>query len=402
MKLSKYSIGIGDRFGRSATAQLKAVMDFSADKNVTITPVWNKSFREHSLIGTAPSDTLASVKNAVTKNNYTGDYFLDADHVNINNVESFLVPCNFFTIDVADKIGVKSDIDDTGFKGGLKNYIGKFSVTEEVINSVSDEYLYAIASAKDCYDLIANAKNGEDFVVEVSMDETAKPQTPAELFCIAYGISLYGIPAATLAPKFSGEFHKGVDYIGFPEIFAQEFADDVDVLAFAQNEFGLTDIKLSIHSGSDKFALYPIIKDIAKEKGAGFHLKTAGTTWLAEVVGLAKSSVMGLQFAKHIYDMAYARYDELAGPYAAVISIDRLKLPDLCDISAMNIEKFVSMLDHDQTNPLYDSNFRQFIHIAFKIAAEDKKYLELLDKYSEIVDKEVYDNIYTKHLSMLF
>jgi len=404
MKLGKYSIGIGDRFGKSSSAQLKAVMDFSEKYGHKITPVWNKSFREHSLIGTTPAHTAASVKLAVEKCAYTGDYFLDADHINLKNIEQFLAPCNFFTIDVADKIGKECDREDdiARFKEGLSAYIGRFSVTEEIINSVTKNYLYALYSAKECCDYILEKKKGEEFVIEVSMDETSAPQTPAELFCIVYGLSMYNIPASTIAPKFSGEFHKGVDYIGDPEQFQQEFADDIDVLEFAKKEFGLTDIKLSVHSGSDKFSLYPLMKEVLAKKDAGVHLKTAGTTWLAEVVGLAKSGIKGLQLVKEIYETAYAHYDELIAPYASVVSIDRLGLPLIYDVAALSCEEFVSMLDHDQDNPLYSSNFRQFIHISFKIAAENPKYTEYLEKYAESIDREVYDNIYTKHLSLVF
>jgi len=402
MKLGKYSIGIGDRFGKSSAAQLKAVMDFKENTGIEITPVWNKSFREHSLIGTTPNDTLSSVKLATQQCEYTGDYFLDADHINLKNVEQFLSPCNFFTIDVADKIGEGCSVNAAPFRSDLNAYLDKFGITKEVIDSVIDNYLCAIAYAKECCDYILKNKKGEDVVIEVSMDETNRSQTPAELFCILYGLSLFGIPASTIAPKFSGEFHKGIDYIGDPQKFKTEFSDDIDVLEFAKTEFGLSDIKLSVHSGSDKFSIYPLLKEVLAEKDAGVHIKTAGTTWLAEVVGMAKSSVMGLQLVKEIYETAYAHYDELAAPYASVISIDRLSLPYIYEVAALTADEFVAMLDHDTKNPAYNSNFRQFIHISFKIAAENPKYAEYLEKYAEAINKEVYDNIYTKHLSLIF
>ena len=107
------------------------------------------------------------------------------------------------------------------------------------------------------------------------------------------------IPAQTIAPKFTGRFNKGVDYVGDAEQFAKEFEQDVLVIDFAVKEFGLPeDLKLSVHSGSDKFTIYPIMAEIIKKYDKGLHVKTAGTTWLEEVIGLAISGDEGLACCK--------------------------------------------------------------------------------------------------------
>ena len=122
------------------------------------------------------------------------------------------------------------------------------------------------------------------------MDEVPDPQTPVELFFILKMLASENIPVQTIAPKFSGRFNKGVDYVGDPQKFAEEFESDLMVIDFAIKEFGLPEnLKMSIHSGSDKFAIYPHIGSIIKKYDKGIHLKTAGTTWLEEVIGLAES-----------------------------------------------------------------------------------------------------------------
>ncbi|MFA6702764.1 MAG: tagaturonate epimerase family protein, partial [Dysgonamonadaceae bacterium] len=103
-----------------------------------------------------------------------------------------------------------------------------------------------------------------------------------------------GVQVQTIAPKFTGRFNKGVDYVGDLDQFAKEFEEDVLVIDFGVKEFGLPqELKLSVHSGSDKFSIYPIMAKVIKKHDKGLHLKTAGTTWLEEVIGLSMSGGEG-------------------------------------------------------------------------------------------------------------
>jgi hypothetical protein len=186
--------------------------------------------------------------------------------------------------------------------------------------------------------------------------------------------------------------------------FAREFEDDVLVIDFAVKEFGLPEtLKLSVHSGSDKFSIYPIMGDIVKKHGKGLHVKTAGTTWLEEVIGLAKAGGEGLELAKEIYANSYGKKDELCAPYLDVIDIDGSKLPSVEEVNGWSSEKFVNALRHIPTHPEYNPNFRQLIHVAYKVAADlGEKYTSLLDKYSEVIGQCVEENIYERHLKRLF
>src|SRR5439155_12458689 len=126
---------------------------------------------------------------------------------------------------------------------------------------------------------------------------------------------------------------------------------------------------LSVHSGSDKFSLYPIMGQAIREQDAGLHLKTAGTTWLEEVIGLAESGGEGLALAKEVYAKALTKMDELCAPYAAVIDIDGPKLPRPDVVDDWSSQQFVAALRHDPKNPAFNSSLRQLIHVGFKVAA---------------------------------
>jgi hypothetical protein len=236
------------------------------------------------------------------------------------------------------------------------------------------------------------------------MDETDAPQTPPELLLILAALADEKVPVQTIAPKFTGRFNKGVDYVGDLPQFEKEFRDDLAVIAYAIKHFGLpANLKLSVHSGSDKFSLYPIIRKAMRDTGAGVHLKTAGTTWLEEVIGLAEADGEGLALAKTIYAKALAKKDDLCAPYAAVIDIDSAKLPSAETVNGWSSEQFVAALRHDQSNPAFNPSLRQLVHVGFKVAAQlGDQYLSMLKKCEAAVSRNVTTNLYDRHLKPLF
>jgi tagaturonate epimerase len=411
--LGKYSIGLGDRFGHQGSAQLKAIIA-AAEKGIDITPVWNKSYREHITIGTQPNDVRieadASIKNAGFKN----PYFVDADHINIDTVGRFIECSDFFTIDVASYIGRKAgEKDIRKFLSGAEKYTGELKIpgtklslmtTKSQIRQITEKYLFAAAKARDIYDKIEKVKGNGSFITEVSMDEVAQPQTPLELFFILKMLASENIPVQTIAPKFSGRFNKGVDYVGDPLLFADEFESDLWVIDYAVKEFGLPDnLKMSIHSGSDKFSIYPYIGSIIRKYDRGIHLKTAGTTWLEEVIGLAESGGEGLDFVKEIYFKSLENIKELCAPYSDVINIKVSSLPSKQTVSEWNSSKFSGSLKHIPGSSLFNPDMRQLIHVAYKLAAfRMKDYFRLLDINEQTVSKCVFENIYNRHICRLF
>lgn len=413
MILEKYSFGVGDRFGHQGKAQLGAMID--AEKaGISITPVWNKSHREHTTIKTEPASVRTEADAAVKDLKWSQTYHVDADHIGLKNVDLFIDSSDFFTLDVADFIGqVAQESKVAEFVNKYKKYVGTlaikgidetFEITEGQLEAIAQKFLLAINEAGKIYRHIEKAKGKNNFITEVSMDETDGPQTPIEMLFILAAISDEGIPAQTIAPKFTGRFNKGVDYVGDVTQFEKEFNEDLAVIAFAVKEFGLPDnLKLSIHSGSDKFSIYGPINKAIKKFDAGLHLKTAGTTWLEELIGLATAGGDGLEIAKEIYSQAFGRFDEMCGPYASVIDIDVDKLPLPEVVERWGSQEYVSALQHEQSCKDYNNSFRQLLHVGYKVAAEmGNKYLKTLEKHENTIAGCVSENIFQRHIKPLF
>jgi hypothetical protein len=413
MLLGKYSFGIGDRFGHQGKAQLAALGKAQAG-GLDVTPVWNKSYREHSIIGTQPGDVRREADTAIAARGWESPYFVDADHIGMGTVGRFLEASDFFTLDVADFIGrTAGGADIDAFAARHRALIGTlriegigeaFEVSEAQLKSIVVKYLVAVKEAGKIYRHIESSKGAGNFVTEVSMDETDAPQTPVEMLVILAAIADEGIPAQTVAPKFSGRFNKGVDYVGDVSGFATEFEQDLAVIAFAVKEFGLPEnLRLSVHSGSDKFSIYGPIREALARFDAGVHLKTAGTTWLEELIGLASAGGEGLVIAKEVYEKALARRDELCGPYATVIDIDTSELPSPQEVKAWSGETFASTLRHDQSCERYNPSFRQLLHVGYKVAAEmGSRFFDALTEYEATIAEHVTTNIYERHIRPLF
>jgi hypothetical protein len=412
-KLGKYSFGVGDRFAHQAEAQLSA-FEKAKEQGAQITPVWNKSYREHNIISSSPSETRQKADLAIEKSGWNTPYFVDADHVTFDSVDFFLDSGDFFTLDVADFIG-KSTVEENirSFVEKHKRYVGelqipgiseKFTVDIKRLEQIARSYLKAIEEAGRTYRKIQASLENDQFVVEVSMDETDNPQTPLEIFFILSGLAGENIPVETIAPKFSGRFNKGVDYVGDLDLFRREFEQDLAVIQYAISEFSLpAGLKLSVHSGSDKFSLYPIIKEVIQSNNAGLHIKTAGTTWLEEIIGLALAGGEGLEIAKKIYHKSIDRYDELCGPYASVIDIKKENLPSKEEVDSWDGESFANVLRHDQSCPDYNLDVRQLLHVGYKVAAEMKNiFYPALEKYADTIAEQVSQNIYERHMKPLF
>jgi hypothetical protein len=413
LRLPKYSVGVGDRFAHQAKAQLAACIK-AKEAGIEVAPVWNKSNREHTIIGSDPKDTRKAADAAVKALGWKTPYFLDADHINLKNVERFLAPCDFFTIDVAEEIGKPAQREDVeGFVSRHPELVGEvripriaapFKTDTAFVKGVANKFLAAVQDAGRIYRFLVEKKGEGKFVPEVSMDETDSPQTPVELLIILAAIADEKIPIQTIAPKFTGRFNKGVDYVGDVKQFAKEFEEDIAAIAFAVQRYGLPEnLKLSVHSGSDKFSIYASIHNAMVKFDAGVHLKTAGTTWLEELIGLAEAGGSGLQLAKEVYREAYAHADELTAPYATVIDIDRAKLPTPEEVDKWTSEQYTSALRHDQKNPAYNPSFRQLLHVGFKVAAKmGERYTKELDQHEDVIAKNVTTNLWDRHVKPVF
>jgi tagaturonate epimerase len=411
--LGKNTIGVGDRFAHQAEAQLRACV-LAAEQGVDVLPVWNKSNREHNIIGSEPASIRAAADAAVLKLGWTKPYYIDADHINFDTVDRFLAASDFYTIDVADWIGKPAEeVDMQAFVARHPELLGALQIPgataaalidDSFLRGTAGKYLAAVKEAGRIYRKIEEHKGKGQFVPEVSMDETDSPQTPAELLIILAAIADEGIPIQTIAPKFTGRFNKGVDYQGDLRKFSEEFADDIATIAFAVKQYSLPgNLKLSVHSGSDKFSIYGPMRKALDKFDAGVHLKTAGTTWLEELIGLAEAGGNGLALAKEVYARAFEQREALCGPYVSVISIDPNKLPAPYLVNGWTSQQFVAALRHDQSNPAFNSDLRQLLHVGFKVAAKlGSRYLDLLETFEPVIAKNVTGNLFDRHIRPLF
>ena len=411
--LPRFTFGVGDRFAHEAEAQLRACM-MAADQGVEVIPVWNKSHREHTTVGTEPQSVRDAADAAVSALAWTNPYYVDADHINLDTVDGYLASADFFTLDVADCIGKPAKDDDVAaFVARHADLVGALtiegiaepvSITRELVAETAAKYLFAAQQAGVIYRRIAEGKGVGAFVTEVSMDETDAPQTPPELLIILAALADEKIPLETIAPKFTGRFNKGVDYVGDVAQFEREFNDDLAVIAYAVEKFGLpANLKLSVHSGSDKFSIYEPIRKALARTGAGVHVKTAGTNWLEELIGLAEHGADGLALAREIYEEAYGKLEALCAPYAAVIDIDPAALPSPSDVNQWTGGEYAAALRHEPTHPRFNAHFRQLLHVGYKIAAlKGDRYLEMLRVCRPSIEKNVTLNLFERHIRPLF
>ncbi len=386
----------------------------AAEQGVQVIPTWNKSHREHLTVGTQPRSVRHAADEAVADLDWTEPYHVDADHINLETVDGYLETSDFFTLDVAYAIGKPADqasVDTlVGSHPELTGAIEidgveePFTTTRDDVRRCAAQFLFAIQEAGRIYRHIESARGKGNFITEVSMDETDAPQTPAELLVILAAVADEGIPAQTIAPKFTGRFNKGVDYVGDPTQFDREFSDDIAVIRHAVAHYGLPpDLKLSVHSGSDKFSIYSAIRRATRRFTAGVHVKTAGTNWLEELIGLAEAGGAGLNLAKQVYAEAHAARVALCAPYAAVIDIDPARLPAPSTVAAWNSNEFTSALRHDRSCPAYNPHFRQLLHVGYKVAARlGERYLGMLGECEESISRNVTENLYERHIKPLF
>jgi hypothetical protein len=142
---------------------------------------------------------------------------------------------------------------------------------------------------------------------------------------------------------------------------------------------------------------------LIKKHDKGIHVKTAGTTWLEEVIGLAEAGGEGLEIAKKIYSEAYNRREAMCVPYATVIDIRPEKLPTPAEVQGWSGDRLARSLRHVQSEPDYNPDMRQLVHVAFKLAAGlGTEYTEALEKNAEIIGRQVYENLYDRHIRLLF
>jgi hypothetical protein len=318
-----------------------------------------QSIREMARTGRTPDQVMDSAAFGVLEEGYRDGFGADADHLKTTEDIDATVAAGFtmFTIDPGDHVENAAQTDDlTTLKGKYDDlpwaelettaedlrsrHLGQttslpdgsaVSFEEESLLRAAVKYGRALAHTAAMYRHLAATTGGGSFELEMSVDETATPTSVAEHIFVGAELRRLGVEWVSLAPRFVGEFEKGVDYIGDLGEFERSFAQHV---AVAQH-FG--PYKISIHSGSDKFSIYPIAARLA---GDLVHLKTAGTSYLEALRAVAKAEP---ELFREIALFAVERYPEDRASYH--VSADPARIPNLSRMAAPDLPALLEQFD---------------------------------------------------------
>ena len=378
------SVGLGDRLGLATPGHVRAVRRHS------MAPIFaQQSIREMARTGRTPDEVMDDATWGVFQEGWRAGFGADADHLKtVNDIDRCVAAgFTFFTVDPGDHVDNAADIDspatleakvqalpwlvlDSSPADLRDRYLGRrfdlstspgpdqasgrgvgdFSLTfdEESLLRAAAKYGRAVAHTAVMYRHLAERMGGRPFELEMSVDETETPTSVLEHFFVASELRRLGVEWVSLAPRFVGRFEKGVDYIGDPSLdsgqavaaFEASFAQHVAVMRH------LGPYKLSLHSGSDKFSVYPIF---AKYAGDLVHLKTAGTSYLE-----ALRTIAGIDPAlfRDILAFALERYDQDRATYHVSADASRVPRPD-----QLTDDELASVLDQ------FDG--RQVLHVTF-------------------------------------
>ena len=349
------SIGCGDRLGLATPGHILAVLDGD------MFPVFaQQSIREMERSNRTPQNVMDDACWGVLQMNYQTGFGSDADHLKNAAAIDDCIAAGFvgFTLDPNEYVDNAAHTDNTATLQSKfdslpwdelettgndlkKQYIGSTpggEIDDEALLRATGKYSRAIAHVTRLARHIDSHFDGQTYDLEVSVDETDTPTSPAEHYFIASELKRLGVNYQGLAPRFIGSFEKGVDYVGDLDVFEKDFA------AHAKIARELGPYKLSIHTGSDKFSIYPIIYKYA---GPYVHLKTAGTSWLEALRVIALKDV---PLFREILDFAIERYP-----------IDRASYHVSAELS-----KVPSNPADDELINLFDQfDARQVLHVTF-------------------------------------
>lgn len=393
----KRSFGLGDRLGIAAPGHIRVFETYDAY------PIFaQQSIRELNLTNRTYQDVLDAASFAVFREGYKSGFGADGDHLKKPEDIEYALSLGYtmITLDASDYIRndvnamSKETVDslvvlDEALKDRyLKNAfeIEGFSLefTEEELKRCVLVYGKAIDYATHIYKTyFIDQKANANF--ELSIDETATPTTPAQHYFVANELTLNGVKMDTLAPRFCGEFQKGVDYIGD----LKQFEEELKIHSAIARQFGY---KLSIHSGSDKFSIFTLI---GKHTKGNFHVKTAGTNWLEAMRVVA---VKAPALYRDIHAFALSMFKEAQKFYH--VTTDLTKIP------------LLSTLKDEELEGLFHQNdARQLIHITYGFILNHKdsegqfifkdQLFDLWNKESQTYSDMLYAHI-GKHLELLY
>ncbi len=361
------SFGFGDRLGVATPGHVRAAQRV-AGAGQGVAPIFaQQSVRENARTGRTPQQVLDDATWGAFQAGWRTSCGADADHLKTpKDVDAFIAAgYTFYTIDPGDRVddeahtaslaelGVRVDAlpwevleisqADMGQRYLDRSFdLGDFAVTfdRETLYRAAAKYGRAVAHTARMYRYLAQEMGDKPFELEVSVDETETPTSPEEHIFIASELKRLGVQWVSLAPRYVGRFEKGVDYIGGLEQFETELTKHAAIA----RAFG--PYKLSVHSGSDKFSIYPIISRLTRGL---VHVKTAGTSYLEALRGVAQ---IAPNFFREILTLARERYETDRATYHVSAELDKVPAAD-------------ALSDDDLPTLLKQFDARQLLHVTF-------------------------------------
>lgn len=393
----KKSAGCGDRLGLATAGHVRAI------KQSSMMPILaQQSVRENTRTGRTPRQVIDEAMWGVFQEGWRDGYGADADHLKTtDDIDSFAeAGFTFFTIDSGDYVDGSADVVEiselklkleslpwpdleTSWKDTLQRFSkvidlgeAKITITEEKLMRAAVKYGRVISNTAHMYRHLHKVMKGGAFELEMSIDETDTETSVAEHLYIATEINRLGVKLISLAPRFAGSFEKGVDYIGS----LKEFEESFKLHAAIAKRLG--PYKLSLHSGSDKFSIYPIA---SKYAGELVHLKTAGTSYLE---ALRAISHINPKLFRNIVAFAVERYPTDRATYHVSAKID--KMPAYTDLP-----------DDSLTDLMEDFHAREILHVTFGSVLHNPAFREaFFDSLQK--NEEVYYEFLEKHFNRHF
>jgi hypothetical protein len=355
----KKSVGLGDRLGLATPGHVRAVRACGTG----IAPIFaQQSIREMTRTHRTPQQVLDDAMWGVFQEGWRAGYGADADHLKTTeDIDSVVnLGYTFFTFDPGASVDDDGELSErklnelpwneleTTFIDLRARYLGRrfdfehhqLEFDDARVRAAVIKYGRAIAHVTRLYRHLKSLMRGRDVEIEISVDETATPTSPAEHFIVAGELRRLGVEWVSLAPRFVGRFEKGVDYIGDLDAFANDFGAHMDVA----RHWG--PYKLSLHSGSDKFSIYPIAARLAGDR---VHLKTAGTSYLEALRTIAQIDAV---LSRNIYALARERYPEERTSYH--VSAELTRAPRAEELSDTALVTLLNQFDA-----------RQILHVCF-------------------------------------
>lgn len=388
------TFGLGDRLGIAAPGQLRAIEKYDA-----IPALAQQSIRELNLTGRTFDDVLDAATFGVFREDFQRGFIADGDHLKTDDEVEYALGSGYTMITLDCSEHIRNDVNnmtDAEVYGEYQAdkqleelYCNKSFAVEDCTVSFSAEefrracliYCNAIDHAEHIY---RKYIEGRQVAFELSIDETATPTTPAQHYFVASELIRRGVKLTTVAPRFCGEFQKGIDYVGDLARFEAEFS----VHAAIARHFGY---KLSIHSGSDKFSVFPIIGRLTR---GNFHVKTAGTNWLEAMQVVAECDP---KLYREVHKFALSAFDEAKKYYH--VTTDLTRIPD---IDTLSDEELPGLFE--QNDP------RQLIHITYGLILNAKadgaplfcgRLYKLWRDHEEVYARHL-DRHISKHLELLY